>query len=134
MPLPPNKKKLKEREECEMLEKVLPTIQGQVLKRTGVSGSNPEQAWFRLIPLAVNNIAKENSRSVWVPVRHSKAWGWAEHPSIVNLVGVLQLGVSDCNPGLYTSEAVLNPLKTKRRPLYLKTQFVPRSKHFSSRL
>jgi hypothetical protein len=23
-----------------------------------------------------------------------------------------------------------NPLKTKRRPLYLKTQFVPRSKHF----
>ena len=27
-----------------------------------------------------------------------------------------------------------NPLKTKRRPLYLKAQFVPRSKHFSSRL
>ena len=27
-----------------------------------------------------------------------------------------------------------NPLNTKRRPLYLKTQFVPRSKHFSSRL
>ena len=26
------------------------------------------------------------------------------------------------------------PLKTKRRLLYLKTQFVPRSKHFSSRL
>ena len=28
----------------------------------------------------------------------------------------------------------LNPLNTKRRLLYLKTQFVPRSKHFSSRL
>ena len=27
-----------------------------------------------------------------------------------------------------------NPLKTKRGPLYLKTQFVPRSKHFSYRL
>jgi len=27
-----------------------------------------------------------------------------------------------------------NPLKPKRRPLYLKTQSVPRSKHFSSRL
>ena len=27
-----------------------------------------------------------------------------------------------------------SPLKTKRRLLYLKTQFVPRSKHFSSRL
>ena len=28
----------------------------------------------------------------------------------------------------------LGPLKTKRKLLYLKTQFVPRSKHFSSRL
>ena len=28
----------------------------------------------------------------------------------------------------------LNPLNTKRRRLYLKTQFVLRSKHFSSRL
>jgi hypothetical protein len=28
----------------------------------------------------------------------------------------------------------VNPLKTKRRQLYLKTQSVPRSKHFSSRL
>ena len=28
----------------------------------------------------------------------------------------------------------INPLNTKRRPLYLKTQFVPRSKHFSSQL
>jgi len=26
------------------------------------------------------------------------------------------------------------PIKTKRRPLYLKTQSVPRCKHFSSRL
>ena len=30
--------------------------------------------------------------------------------------------------------ARFNPLNTKRRPLYLKTQFIPRSKHFSSRL
>ena len=28
----------------------------------------------------------------------------------------------------------INPLNTKRRLFYLKTQFVPRSKHFSSRL
>jgi hypothetical protein len=28
----------------------------------------------------------------------------------------------------------INPLNTKRKLLYLKTQFVPRSKHFSSRL
>jgi len=29
---------------------------------------------------------------------------------------------------------IINPLNTKRRLLYLKTQSVPRSKHFSSRL
>jgi len=29
---------------------------------------------------------------------------------------------------------ILNHLKTKRRPLYLKPQSLPRSKHFSSRL
>jgi len=28
----------------------------------------------------------------------------------------------------------ISPLKTKRRLLYLKTQSIPRSKHFSSRL
>ena len=31
-------------------------------------------------------------------------------------------------------EVRINPLKTKRRLLYLNTQFVPRCKHFSSRL
>jgi serine/threonine protein kinase len=30
--------------------------------------------------------------------------------------------------------SILNPQKTKHRLLYLKTQFVPRSKHFSSQL
>ena len=34
----------------------------------------------------------------------------------------------------YYFDTRFNPLKTKRRLLYLKTQFVPRSKHFSSRL
>jgi hypothetical protein len=34
----------------------------------------------------------------------------------------------------HTSLSQVNPLKTKRRMLYLKTQSVPRCKHFSSRL
>ena len=34
----------------------------------------------------------------------------------------------------YQEYFVINPLNTKSRLLYLKTQFVPRSKHFSSRL
>jgi len=35
---------------------------------------------------------------------------------------------------LHTEEVQFNLLKTKSRLLYLKTQFVPRCKHFSSRL
>ena len=35
---------------------------------------------------------------------------------------------------VFILQALFNPLKTKRRLLYLKTQSVPRSKHFSSRL
>ena len=31
-------------------------------------------------------------------------------------------------------DTIINPLNMKRRLLYLKTQFVPRSKHISSRL
>jgi hypothetical protein len=34
----------------------------------------------------------------------------------------------------HPTSSYINPLKTKRRPLYLKAQFVPRSKHFSSGL
>ena len=34
----------------------------------------------------------------------------------------------------HTSRSLLDSLQTKRRPLYLKTQSVPRCKHFSSRL
>jgi len=43
---------------------VLPAFQVQALKRTGDSGWSPEQAWFRQIPLAVNNITRANSRGV----------------------------------------------------------------------
>ena len=35
---------------------------------------------------------------------------------------------------LSSCQIIINPLSTERRLLYLKTQFVPRSKHFSSRL
>ena len=38
------------------------------------------------------------------------------------------------NISTFYDKCLINPLNTKRRLLYLKTQFVPRSKHFSSRL
>ena len=38
------------------------------------------------------------------------------------------------SPIIHVHRPSFNPLKTESRPLYLKTQFVPRSKHFSSRL
>ena len=37
-------------------------------------------------------------------------------------------------PAWYSISRMFNHLKSKRRLLYLKTQFVPRRKHFSSRL
>lgn len=37
-------------------------------------------------------------------------------------------------PKRYSGAPWFNPLKTKRRLLYLKTQFAPHNKHFSSRL
>jgi len=37
-------------------------------------------------------------------------------------------------PSISIISSVYNSLKTKRRLLYLMTQFVPRSKHFSTRL
>ena len=39
-----------------------------------------------------------------------------------------------CVEGLVCVRSGIDPLKTKRRQLYLKTQSVPRCKHFSSRL
>jgi len=80
---------------------MLPAFQVQVLKWIGDSGSDPEQASLRYIHLVVNDLTRENSRSVCGPLRHSKAGAWAEHPSTVKLVGVLQLGVSEWNPKLW---------------------------------
>ena len=37
-------------------------------------------------------------------------------------------------PTGYVMHHQFNPLNTKRKPLYLKIQFIPRSKHFSYRL
>jgi len=46
----------------------------------------------------------------------------------------LHYGLSNCRVEFPKYQTPLNRLKTKRRPLYLKTQSVPRSKHFSSLL
>ena len=60
--------------------------------------------------------------------------------TIDNFISILQQAAQEATPlwntqraTIYTPSAI-NPLNTKRRLLYLKTQFVPRSKHFSSRL
>ena len=47
-------------------------------------------------------------------------------------ITVTMLTLAQC-PYCWLQQTV-NPLNTKRRLLYLKAQFVPRSKHFSSRL
>ena len=40
--------------------------------------------------------------------------------------------MGQCRLSVYQKHVYFSPLKTKRRLHYLKTQFVPRSKHFSS--
>ena len=79
------------------------------------------------------------------PIRHLLALIGARHIVHVSRIRVNQQqetypGGSTDHSSLYVQrqdgsfQSLVNPLKTKRRPLYLKTQFAPRSKHFSSRL
>jgi len=56
---------------------------------------------------------REKSRSVWGPLRH-KAWAWAEHPSTVKLVGVLQLGVLSETRDFDTFEDVIHSAGSAR--------------------
>ena len=57
------------------------------------------------------------------PLRHTRYMPRPSHSSLFDHPNNTEWGVQ-----------IINPLKTKRRPLYLKTQSVPRCKHFSSRL
>jgi hypothetical protein len=64
-------------------------------------------------------------------------FGTHGHSSFAYLYHTLKIYVcirTKCPPAYVCVLVNFNPLKTKRRPLYLKTQFVPRCKHFSSRL
>jgi hypothetical protein len=62
---------------------------------------------------------------------------WAQN---MGVKGVLNRDCTDstsCLAGLFesvVSRSLFDPLKTKRRSLYLKTQSVPRCKRFTSRL
>jgi hypothetical protein len=55
------------------------------------------------------------------------------HTKYVNTVLNYFHYVGGCDPDMLQIDLhALNLLKTKCRPLYLKTQFVPRCKHFST--
>jgi hypothetical protein len=62
--------------------------------------------------LAVNMATRWSSKFVWLPLRLSQASAWAEHPSTVQLVGVLQLDVSEWCPILYTFEGVIHSVES----------------------
>ena len=59
---------------------------------------------------------------------------WYTEKKNVVQTNIKALCLEYCILGQTRIVCIFNPLKTKRRLLYLKTQFVPRSKHFSSRL
>ena len=58
-------------------------------------------------------------------------WRFVSYCVVYMPFEILQIGIE---PALCERTSLFNLLNTKRRLLYLKTQFVPRSKHFSSRL
>ena len=65
---------------------------------------------------------------------YTKAWMIKEVCFDLRQEQYINIVYKASRPLLGASEPPINPLKTKRRLRYLKTQFVPRSKHFSSRL
>ena len=90
----------------------------------------------------------EGSRENFIFLRFLRSWHYFVQAASINLhpivLTTVHIHVIDCKltvfllrlnvnvVGLQTK--LLNPLKTKRTLLYLKTQSVPRCKHFSSRL
>ena len=84
------------------------------------------------------------SRSYPVPHRGERVKQRAVHPRNFDFFTLKDRFMIFIIPGCYNSvslpseltcsDAYFNPLQTKRRPLHLKTQSVPRCKHFSSRL
>ena len=89
---------------------------------------------------------KSKDTSPGNPFSRQGGWSWEKNAeSSIRCKHTITGFSSTCWEGLWWSIAtrsgrggltlgLLNPLKTKHRLLYLKTQFVPRSKHFSSRL
>ena len=91
---------------------------GPRVKHTSHS-SNWRFAWWIYRTYWKNTRILRNS--LWSKVRKSKYESTSACPSVAQYQRLNRL-------------VNFNPLNTKRRLLYLKTQFVPRSKHFSSRL
>ena len=56
-------------------------------------------------------------------------------PTALNIkTGLCMSSINLLKPTGYVMHQQFNPLNTKRRLFYLKNEFVPRSKHFSTRL
>jgi len=71
VPLPPTKK-MNGREECEMLEKMLPVFRFKSRNGPAIQVQTLNKLDSDKFPLAVNNITRENSRSAWGQLKHSK--------------------------------------------------------------
>jgi hypothetical protein len=65
-----------------------------------------------------------------VSVRMASLTAWQGRAPCV-LIAFQTSGPKDLPLNVRTLSVCVNPLKTKRRPLYLKSQSVPRCKHFS---
>ena len=95
------------------------------------------QISLRQYSVRLESVQKMNQhRDLWMALRIMKL----EHSSKLysnmtrnEIISKLKLYETDTQ-NIIVYKELMNPLKTKRRPLYLKTQPVPRCEHFSSRL
>ena len=107
------------------------------------SGLNP-RTWVpkaSTLPLDHRSRMEKSYLSSWQSFSYSGKFSFSMEPKgalLVHTSQLLEASLGEINAVHILTSYFLNdhfnPLNTKRRLLYLKIQFVPRSKHFSSRL
>ena len=102
-----------------------------VLRRGFISGNG--RCWIKTARTKLDAVSwsPRNVRrwTRWHRAKSSSSSAWYTNPGPT---GVRRLYTPQY--GAHPPRKRINPLNTKLRLLYLKTQFVPRSKHFSSQL
>jgi hypothetical protein len=115
------------------------TTRLQVVARLRISGATRLLLPTRFKPQVLCTMSSQyKAKTCYCKKLQSRGSDWPQRTEInplnaeLNAIGHLLALLA--HHILHVGRIRVNPLKTKRRLVYLKTQFVPRCKHFSSRL